>query len=217
MHAIERQNNLTLLRLLFMKKGRDLSNYIVARIDSKADDMQSQLMHDIEWCGDPKGFYEKEIPYRLENQLRKDMQQITEMIAQQYTSNLTWLQGNLKRIGCRNFSVPLTDYNMISSDHNQEKLNLIDIHKTRLYSRLGTLFVALCLSGFGLGAFVGSMLCGTGAEELLISKSKNSKDTIKRIVPGIVDNYKLQLKANFLGALAEVDSNIMNELNNIQL
>ncbi len=217
MNAIETKQNYTLLRLLFMKKGRDLSNLIAARIDSKADDMLCQMMHDIEWCGDPKGFYEKEIPFRIENQLRKDMQQIPELIAQQYATNLTWLQGNLKRLGCQNFTIPLTGYNMTGSEQCQDKLNLIDIHRVRLCSRLGTLFVALCLSGFGLGAFVGSMLCGTGAEELLISKSKSSKEIIKQVVPTIVDNYRLQLKSHVLGVLAEVDSNIMNELKKIEL
>ena len=217
MNALETRNNYILLRLLFIKKGRDLSNLISARIDSKADDMLCQMMHDIDWCGDPKSFYEKEIPFRLENQLRKDMQQIPEMIAQQYSINLAWLQGNLKRLGCDYFEIPLTAYNITGSEQCRDKLNLIDIHKVRLCSRLGTLFVALCLSGFGLGAFVGSMLCGTGAEELLISKSKNSKEIIKQVVPTIIDNYKLQLKAHVLGALAEVDSNIMNELKKIEL
>ena len=205
------------MRLLFVQKSRELSNLISARIESKGDEMLYQMMHDIEWCGDPKMFYEKEIPFRIENQLRKDMQQIPEAIAQQYATNLTWLQGNLKRLGCQNFQIPMSDYNLSTPGYSQEKLNLIDIHKTRLCSRLGTLFVALCLSGYGLGAFVGSMLCGTGAEELLVSRSNTSKEKIKQIMPTIVENYKLQMKAHILGVLAEVDSNIMNELNKIQL
>lgn len=205
------------MRLLFVKKSRELSDLIAKRIDSKGDDMLWQMKHDLEWCGDPKVFYEKEIPFRIENQLRKDMQEIPETIAQQYAVNLNWLQGNLKRLGCQEFCVPLSDYNVSTTEYCQEKLNLIDIHKTRLYSRLGTLFVALCLSSFGLGAFVGSMLCGTGAEELLVSRSKTSKEKVMQIVPTIVENYKLQLKAHILGVLAEVDSNIMNELNKVQL
>lgn len=217
MSAIVRQKDYTLMRLLFVQKSRELSNLISARIESKGDEMLYQMMHDIEWCGDPKMFYEKEIPFRIENQLRKDMQQIPEAIAQQYATNLTWLQGNLKRLGCQNFQIPMSDYNLSTPGYSQEKLNLIDIHKTRLCSRLGTLFVALCLSGYGLGAFVGSMLCGTGAEELLVSRSNTSKEKIKQIMPTIVENYKLQMKAHILGVLAEVDSNIMNELNKIQL
>ncbi len=216
MSAIVRQKDYTLMRLLFVQKSRELSNLISARIESKGDEMLYQMMHDIEWCGDPKMFYEKEIPFRIENQLRKDMQQIPEAIAQQYATNLTWLQGNLKRLGCQNFQIPMSDYNLSTPGYSQEKLNLIDIHKTRLCSRLGTLFVALCLSGYGLGAFVGSMLCGTGAEELLVSRSNTSKEKIKQIMPTIMENYKLQMKAHILGVLAEVDSNIMNELNKIQ-
>lgn len=216
MNEIERQKDFTLLRLLLVKKSRELSNSIATRIESKGNDMLWQMMHDIEWCSDPKVFYEKEIPFRIENQLRIDMQQIPEAIAQQYAINLNWLQGSLKQLGCQEFRVPLSDYNVSTSDYYQEKLNLIDIHKTRLYSRLGTLFVALCLSGFGLGAFVGSMLCGTGAEELLLSRSHTSKEKIKQIIPTIVENYKLQMKAHILGVLAEVDSNIMNELKKIQ-
>ena len=216
MNTIEKQKDLTLIKLLFVKKSRELSYNIATYIDTKGDDMQWQMIHDIDWCGNPKAFYEKEIPFRIENQIRKDIQLIPEAIARQYATNLYWLQGNLKRLGCLDFSVPLSDYNVSTSDYYQEKLNLIDIHKTRLYSRLGTLFVALCLSSFGLGAFVGSMLCGTGAEELLLSRSHISKDKIRQVVPTIIENYKLQMKAHILGVLAEVDSNIMNELNKIQ-
>lgn len=217
MDAIEKQQNFTLMRLLFIQKSRNLSDTIAAYVDSKADDMLWQMNHDLEWCSDPKVFYEKEIPFRIENQVRKDMQQLPELISQQYGANLNWLQSQLKRMGCQTFCIPFSGYSISSPNHLQEKLNLIDMHKTRLYSRLGTLFVALCLSGFGLGAFVGSMLCGTGAEEILLSRSKTSKEKIKQIVPSIIDNYRLQTKARMLGVVAEVDSNIMNELNNIQL
>ena len=217
MEITERQQNFTLLRLLFIQKSRELSEFIAARIDSRAKDVQWQICHDLEWCSDPKAFYEKEIPFRIETQVRKDLEQITNVITQQYAANLDWLQKQLKSMGYQTFYVPFTGYNVTGPNYLQEKLNLIDIHKTRLYSRLGTLFVALCLSGFGLGAFVGSMLCGTGAEEILLSRSKTSRERIKKVVPSIIDNYRLQMKARLLGIVAEVDTNIMNELNNIQL
>lgn len=217
MDAIEKQQNFILMKLLFIQKSRNLSDSIATHIDSKAEDLQWQMSHDLEWCSDPKAFYEKEIPFRLENQVRKDMQQMPDAISQQYAVNLNWLQSQLKRMGVQAFSLPFSDYNIMEPKYLQEKLNLIDIHKTRLYSRLGTLFVALCLSGFGLGAFIGSMLCGTGAEEILLSRSKASREKIKQIVPSIIDNYRLQMKARMLGVVAEVDSNIMNELNNMQL
>lgn len=217
MEAIERQQSLTLLKLIFIQKSQNLSDTIAYHIDSKADDMQWQIKHDLEWCSDPKLFYEKEIPFRIENQVRKDLQQIPEIISQQYLVNLSWLQNQLKRMGLQTFNLPFSDYNISTPAHLQEKLNLINIHKTRLCSRLGTLFVALCLSGFGLGAFVGSMLCGTGAEEILLSRSKSSKEKIIQTIPYIIDNYKLQMKSRILGIMAEVDSNIMNELNKIQL
>lgn len=217
MNTLERQQDFTLVKLLFVRKGRALSDGISSQIDTKADDMLCQMKHDIDWCGDPKVFYEKEIPYRIEMQVRRDMQQWPEVIARQYAADLNWLQGILKHLGCQYFSIPLYDYNIVAPVHLQEKLNLIDIHKTRLYSRIGTLFVALCLSQFGIGAFVGSMLCGTGAEELLLSRSGKSKESIKQIMPSIVENYRLQMKARILGVLAEVDSNIMNELNKLKL
>ena len=217
MNTLEKQKDLTLIKLLFVKKSREMSDNIAAYIDTKGDDMQWQIMHDIEWCGNPKSFYEKEIPFRIENQIRKDMQLIPEAIVQQYAKNMNWLLGYLKGVGCKEFNVPLSDYSILTTDYCQERLNLIDIPKTQLYSRLGTLFVALCFSGFGIGAFVGSMLCGTAAEELLLSSSHKSKERIKQIVPTIIANYKLQMKAHILGVLAKVDSNIMNELNKIKL
>ena len=217
MNAIERRQNYILVRLLFIQKSRDLSDAIANLIDSKADDMLWQMYHDLEWCGDPKMFYEKEIPFRIENETRKFLKQMADVIAQKYAFNLNWLQNQLKRIGFQTFYIPFSNYDVNAPKHLQEKLNLIDIHKTRLCSKLGTLFVALCLSSFGLGAFVGAMLCGTGTEEILLSRSKTSKEKIRQIIPTIMDSYKLQMKTRMLAVVANVDSNIMNELNNMQL
>lgn len=217
MDALEKRQNFTLLRLFFIQKSRNISDRIAAHIDSTADDMLWKIKHDLEWFNDPKAFYEKEIPFLIENQVRKDMKLIPEFMTQQYTANLYWLHGQLKHMGVQAFNLPFSDYDINSPDHIQDKLNLIDIQKTRLCSRLGTLFVALCLSGFGLGAFVGSMLCGTAAEEFLLSRSKVSKEKIRQVVPAIIDNYKLQMKTRMLGVVAEVDSNIINGLNNIQI
>ncbi len=205
-----------LLKLGMAKKNHELLASIDDYLDERMSDFLRQLHHDVECCNDPKSFYTKEIPYRMENLATSDLRNITKMMSQGFANNLYWLQNNLRHFGVVRFELPFADYSLQSDEHKQESLNLIDIHKTRLYTRVGTLVTAICLSGFGVGFFVGSLLFGTGAEELFLSSSQKSKEKIRAILPDMIDNYKSQIKLHILEAMNGPHSRIINSLTNIQ-
>lgn len=209
------QENMTFLKLGIAQKSRELTARLTQSIDAQAEDLYFVLQHDIEWCGDPKAFYEKELPYRLDSIARRDLRHLSEMISQGFTNNLCWLQDNLRRLGIRNFNMDFQDYQLRADGEQYEKLNLIDIHKTKLMARVGTLITAICFSGFGLGVFAASILGGIFVEEGLLSRSKKSKQQILNVLPTIVDNYKEQLKIHIIEAISLPKANIINTLNNI--
>ena len=204
-----------LLKLSMAKKNRELLLSMDDYLDERTSDFLRQLKHDVDHCNDPKSFYEKEIPYRLESLAITDLRHITKMMSRGLTNNLFWLQNNLRNFGVNKFEIPFTSYSLQTNDYEQDKLDLMDIHKTRLYTRAGTLVTAICLSGFGIGFFVGSLLFGTGAEEIFLSRSQKSKEKIIALLPDIVENYKSQLKLHVLEAMANPHSVIINSLNNI--
>lgn len=204
-----------LLKLSMTKKNRDLLASMDEYLDERTLDFLRQLKHDVDYCNDPKSFYEKEIPYRMESLTITDLRHITKMISQGFANNLYWLQNNLRNFGITKLELPFVDYSIHTDDHQQDDLDLMNIHKTKLYTRAGTLVTAICLSGFGVGFFIASLLFGTGAEEIFLSHSKKSKEKIKSILPDIVENYKSQLKLHILESMAKPHSIIIETLNNL--
>ena len=204
-----------LLKLAMTKKNSDLELMMDKYLEERCSDYLRQLRHDVDCCSDPKSFYEKEIPYRMENFATADMRHLTQMISNSYGNNLYWLQTNLRHYGITKFELPFTEHTLRSGDHKQFPLNLLDIHKTRLYTRAGTLITALCLSGFSAGIFVGSLLIGAASEELLLSHSKKSKKIIIGTLPDIVNNYKSQMRLHIVETLNGPCTTIINALNNI--
>lgn len=204
-----------LLKLAMTKKNHELEVSMDSYLDERCSDFLRQLKHDVDYCSDPKAFYEKEIPYRMENLAIADLRHIAQMMSQGYCNNLYWLQNHLRRFGIAKFEMPLNKYSVQSSDYKQDTIDLLDIHKARLYTRAGTIITALCLSGFGAAFIVGSILFGTGAEELLFSQSKKSKDKILSILPSIVENYKAQMRLHIIEAINGPCITIINTLNNM--
>ena len=203
-----------LLKLAMSKKNRELLAPIDNYLDDRCDDLLRQLRHDVECCHDPKSFYEKEIRYRMECCTTTDMRHIINLMAQGFANNLAWLQSSLRSFGITRFELPLANYSMGSDDPKQQMLNLLDIHKANLYTRAGTIFTALCLSGLGVGMFVGSILFAAGANELVLCSAKRSKEKILGQLPAIVGTYKAQMRLHVAEAMTKPCSAIINALNN---
>ena len=204
-----------LLKLSMAKKHRELLTSMDEYLEERTLDFLRQLKHDVDCCNDLKSFYEKEIPYRMESLAIADLRHVTKMMSQGFANNLYWLQNNLRNFGISRLELPFVDYSLRTDDHQQEDLDLMNIHKTKLYTRAGTFVTAICLSGFGVGFFIGSLLFGTGAEEVFLSHSKKSKEKIKSKLPDIVENYKSQLKLHILESMAKPHSIIIDTLNNL--
>lgn len=209
------KQDFTLLSLYMMDRTHDIGDRVCNYIDRQATDLERQITHDADWAGDVKRFYEKEIPYRLETSARHNLNSIADLISNGMSSNLIWLQNCLKAKGVREFNIP---YRFQDDDLYSpciEKLNLMDIHKAKLYARIGTLMIAICLSGFGMGAFIGSVLGGTVAEEILNSFADRSREKVKQVIPTIALNYSLQMKVYALKVLSEPNKLIINNLKSL--
>lgn len=103
-----------------------------------------------------------------------------------------------------------------SEEYVQEDLELIDIHATKLKARAGTLVTCLALSPYGIAVFAGSMIAGTIAEELMLSRAQQSRELIQECLPDIIARYKSQMKAHVLTAMAAPQKQIMNAITSKQ-
>lgn len=210
------KNDMMLLSLAMAKRNRELTDRLVNYMDERSEDLNRQLRHDADCWPDPKAFYKKELPYRMESAATMDLRHLTAMLSQGYTTNLTWLQNQLRNMGVKRFDITLTHYPLSTDDSTQEQLDLINIHQIKLGTRITTLLTAICLSGFGIAAFVGTLVVGTIAEELLLSRSQQSRERIKDALPDIIEAYKSKIIMHLLEALARPNSQIINSLNQLQ-
>lgn len=212
---VPQKNDIMLLSLAMVKRNRELTARMMKYMDERGEDLNRQLYHDADCWPDPKAFYEKELPYRLESAAVIDLRRLTEMITQGYTANLLWLQEKLKTLGVSHFCLPLMEHKLSSENPSQGQLDLINIHKIRLNTRISTLITAICLSGFGIAVFIGSLLVGTVAEEMLVSRSQQSRERIKKLIPDIVGAYKNQMIMHLLESLSCPNLQIINSLNTL--
>lgn len=210
------RNDMMLLSLAMAKRNRELTTRLVSYMHERGDDLKRQLRHDADCWADPKVFYEKELPYRMESAAIMDVRHLMTMLSQGYTTNLTWLQNQLRNMGVKRFDMTLTHYPLSTDDSTQEQLDLINIHQIKLGTRITTLLTAICLSGLGIAAFVGTLAVGTIAEEMLLSRSQQSRDRIKEVLPDIIEAYKCKIIMHLLEALARPNSQIINSLNQLQ-
>ena len=69
------RNDMMLLSLAMAKRNRELTTRLVSYMHERGDDLKRQLRHDADCWADPKVFYEKELPYRMESAAIMDVRQ----------------------------------------------------------------------------------------------------------------------------------------------
>lgn len=206
------QDSWVKLKLDFTQHNRAMTDAMLKHIDTQSDDLLRRLRHDVDVYPDPKTYYQKELPYKLEDVTNTDLRRLAEIMSKGFAANLTWLQGVLRNFGVQSFNVPFVTHQLGAEEYTQEELDLIDIHATKLKARAGTLVTCLALSPLGIAVFVGSMVAGTIAEELMLSKAQVSREKIKECLPDIIERYKSQMKAHVLAAMAAPQKQIMNAI-----
>ncbi len=215
LQKIEQQQSLALVKLGMVEKNNGLRNEILNQVDINADNMLFQLNHDVDLFPDPKVFYEKEIPFRLEKAARIDMPKYSSHITTRLTDNLTWLEATLRKLGVKHFNLPFTDYTVDNGGCRQNQLDLININRTKLLTRVGTLITALCFMDMGITAFGVSILLGTTAEQFLLSRCDKSREKIKEVLPDIVDDYSNQMKMHLMESISKPNTMIINSLKDL--
>lgn len=216
MTTVITQDSWVKLKLDLTQRSRAMTDAMLKYIDTQSDDLLRRLRHDVDVYPDPKTYYQKELPYKLEDVVNGDLRKLAELMSKGFNANLTWLQSVLKSFGVKSFNVPFMTHQLDSEEYVQEDLELIDIHATKLKARAGTLVTCLALSPYGIAVFAGSMIAGTIAEELMLSRAQQSRELIQECLPDIIARYKSQMKAHVLTAMAVPQKQIMNAITSKQ-
>ena len=191
----------------------------------KKDEIVRRLTHDAELAADVKTFWEKDVPFRLEEYMKNAVQSVNQVANKEVLTNINWLQSELlKRFHCR-LSITSTlireggKTRFVSSS---DDLVLSDTGKLRIITRIGaaatvvTAGVMLATSGIAGIVMATSMLAGVGSEIFIHKKTNQSREMVKQYLPTLVDKMQSKVLEDFGLRLTEAHSNIISQLNLLQ-
>lgn len=191
----------------------------------KKDEIVRRLTHDAEMASDVKTFWEKDIPFRLEEYMKNAVMSVNQVANKEVLTNVNWLQNELlRRFRCR-LSITSTlireggKSRFISTT---DDLIISDTGKLRIITRIGaaatvvTAGIMLATSGLAGIVMATSMLAGVGSEIFIHKKTNESRETVKQYLPTLVDKMQSKVLEDFSLRLTEAHSNIISQLNLLQ-
>lgn len=192
----------------------------------KKDEIVRRLTHDAELTADVKTFWEKDIPFRLEEYMKNAVQSVNQVANKEVLTNINWLQSELlKRFHCR-LSITSTLIREGGKTHfisSTDDLVLSDTGKLRIITRIGaaatvvTAGVMLATSGIAGIVMATSMLAGVGSEIFIHKKTNESREMVKQYLPTLVERMQSKVLEDFSLRLTEAHSNIISQLNLLQV
>lgn len=95
MTTVITQDSWVKLKLDLTQRNRAMTDAMLKYIDTQSDDLLRRLRHDVDVYPDPKTYYQKELPYKLEDVVNGDLRKLAELMSKGFNANLTWLQSVL--------------------------------------------------------------------------------------------------------------------------
>ena len=191
----------------------------------KKDEIVRRLIHDAELTADVKTFWEKDIPFRLEEYMKNAVQSVNQVANKEVLTSINWLQSELlRRFHCR-LSITSTLIREGGKTHfvsSTDDLVLSDTGKLKIITRIGaaatvvTAGVMLATSGIAGIVMATSMLAGVGSEIFIHKKTNESREMVKQYLPTLVEKMQSKVLEDFSLRLTEAHSNIISQLNLLQ-
>lgn len=211
------QTELSRLKDEFLTKVRE-------KLSEKKDSDIRQLCHMADMCNDPKLFWEKELPYRLEDITKTNAQTVSQLMNTHVANTVNWLNRELSRIASKsNSPLPVIGCNVesdtISITANPE---IADTKKMKIIARVGTAATVVAagtlVATMGIPGIVmaASMLAGIGAEFFMSKKQDEAKQKLQTIIPQMVENSNQRLLVSVSDDLDKAYSDILTNLSNYQ-
>ncbi len=211
------QTELSKLKEEFLTKAKD-------KLNEKKDSDIRQLCHMADMCNDPKLFWEKELPYRLEDITKANAQSVSQLMNAHVTSTVNWLNRELSKLASKsNNPLPTIGCNVESGTINiTVNPDIADTKKMKVIARVstaatvvaaGTLVATMGIPGIVMAV---SMLAGIGAEFFMNRKQNEAKKILQTLIPKLVDNANQKLIVSASDDLDKAYNDIQTNLNSYQ-
>ena len=201
-----------------------ISDKLRVLLSDRKEDMIRRLSHDVDVCGDVKLFWEKDFPFRLEEMVRSEMGNATQLLNQELIKVLQWLQNELlKQFRCKvSLTTGIVNDGIKGSIHNLDQVSIADMQKLKIVTRIGTAATVitagalLATSGIGGIIMAVSMVSGLGAELFMRKQNNESKEEIKNHLPDIIERANLQLVMDYESKINEVITELISHMQDLK-
>jgi hypothetical protein len=192
---IEKQSDEWILIENNLIEGRQkLEQLLRGHLSKSRDKILDTLLVELDRSADPKGCWERDLPFTLNRELQGRAEKLSCILMQEIKEILEWLKQTT--ISTFDFEYQGNE-SVIQIDElpvKQHQLHLLDTQKTRLRARYGTAAVVVVagtlfvFTGVGGIAIATSMLFGAGVEQYITDRGKKEKEIIKNELYTIIGN-----------------------------
>lgn len=181
------------------------------------------LLYELGRTNDVKAWWERDLPFRLDRELRGLAGQLSKNINQQIGSDLKWLQEEISR----QFKYPLktlSEPNALIDGVPIKKREVVlsNSNTLKIFSRIGTAasvilaatILAPGLAGAGLAA---SVIAGLTTEQLIRWNTSQERETIRLELSKVIERARYQYALEVSRQLKENYNQIISDLKQHQL
>ena len=192
--------------------------------EKKKQEIIRQLSHNVEMCGDVKLYWEKELPYRLEDIMRMNSQAASQLINADVMNTINWLNLEIKK----SFNKSLNSIQPITCTIESDPFvptdnpEISDNKKMRIVARVGTAATVIAagtmFATMGIGGIVMAtgMVAGIGAEFFMNKKQSESKEKVQSLIPQMVDQAQQKLSIDISDNLNKAYEELIKNLQSYQ-
>jgi GTPase SAR1 family protein/gas vesicle protein len=155
-------------------------------------DLIDALSLELSKTSNPKFWWERELPFRLRREFRALGRRLEDFCVKAIARDFEWLRSEVSRTFNTQVSrkAPTGSSQPLELNHNLQPLELVDLQRYRLLTRIGQSATFVCGSIFG-GGPVGGVVAGSGAlylsERLMNEKLEKQRQLIAQELEPSID------------------------------
>jgi GTP-binding protein EngB required for normal cell division len=183
------------------------------------DTILETLEYEVDRTGDVKAWWERDLPFRLQRELRSVAGQASGVLNRQLGEDLKWLQDTLRKQ--LNYSLPMlteAGFTVEPATPGRPKMDLADLNKFNIISRVGTVAAVIgtgtLLATAGLAAAPMAISVGVGliSEQVVRWHSAKDKEKVRAELSRIVQTAELEYSQAVSEKLRESYNRIISDL-----
>ncbi|MGC4054460.1 MAG: GTPase domain-containing protein [Paludibaculum sp.] len=201
-------------------RRQQLEQRIRTELDTRRQSIADLLLHDLEGRSDVKVWWERELPFRLNRELRAAAEGLSGAANRHISADLHWLQEELARC----FRLPRAAVSveghvaLDGGDAPRKDLALWDTNRLKIVTRLGQaaallvagrLLLTTTLGGATLGL---GILAGLAAEQAMIVVAQKDREKVRQQLDTVIQRATLEYSQDISRKLKAGYGEILEEL-----